>query len=383
MRTVSAAVEEGGPVDFATAARVVTATPDTRTQDTWDRFLARTPDGSFRQSTAWARVKARQGWHASRVVLRHGDEILGGAQVLSKPLPGGPITGRIAYCSHAPLLREPDPVLATRILAQLRVWCRRQRVRALVVQPPRGDQAVGPLLDDLGCVPSPVPVAPRATVRLDLAPDLTTIEQRLGKSLRKHLRRAARAGVTVRRGGRDDLATFHRLLVAAAARLDYAVFGRSYYEALWDEFGHDVAIFLAEVHGVPVSAQLALVHGDTLHALAQGWDGSHGEAYPNDVIDWHVVAHAKTRGLRWYDLENLSLDVAERLVAGVGTDRLTMNGSDRYKLKWGNDVVVFPQPRLYLPDPVVRRLGGRIPPSAVLAQAQRLGARVRDLRGSA
>ena len=53
----------------------------------WDAFLAATPGGDHLQTSLWAQVKAPFGWRAARVVVTRDDRIVGGVQLLIRPLP--------------------------------------------------------------------------------------------------------------------------------------------------------------------------------------------------------------------------------------------------------------------------------------------------------
>jgi peptidoglycan pentaglycine glycine transferase (the first glycine) len=322
----------------------------------WDAFVERAPGGNYRQSSAWAATKAHAGWEPRWVVIRRAGVLVAGAQLLVRPLPAIPGAGGLAHCAKGPLLADGDPQVAHALLEELRRRCRRDGVRALIVQPPEGGHSFGPLLHRAGAIASPIAVAPEATVLVDLTPDLVTVEQRLGKHLRKQLRRAERRGVTVRVGVRDDLPRFHELLTASSTRLSFPTFPLAYFQGLWDAFaaGDRVQLFLAEHEGRTLCASLCVVSADRIVSTAIGWSGEDGHLNPNDVLDWHTMRWAAEQGLAYFELENLTYDLACRLQAGADLADLEPRGSDRYKLKWSTEVVVAPRPQLYAVDPVAR-----------------------------
>ena len=68
----------------------------------WDRFVAESDPGSYLQTSAWARVKAVNGWTAHRV----GDADRAGAQILvrrPRPMPWG-----FAYAPRGPVAATWD-----------------------------------------------------------------------------------------------------------------------------------------------------------------------------------------------------------------------------------------------------------------------------------
>ncbi|HSK91497.1 MAG TPA: peptidoglycan bridge formation glycyltransferase FemA/FemB family protein, partial [Euzebyales bacterium] len=202
----------------------------------WDAFVASTVGGSHRQTSAWGRLKAHQGWKTRRVVVSgaHRTRLAGGAQILFKPLPAIPFAGRIAYVVKGPLLAESDSSLGSRLLDEIDRVCRDERIRAVMVQPPEDAPPIESLLTAHGYLPSPVALAPPATVVVDLDADVDVLWSRLSRQLRKNIRRAETRGVVVRPGERVDLGDFHRLLTAASERLGYPISPRAYYEQLWE-----------------------------------------------------------------------------------------------------------------------------------------------------
>jgi lipid II:glycine glycyltransferase (peptidoglycan interpeptide bridge formation enzyme) len=370
----------GGTPTAGPVGRVAPAV-DVRAAE-WDGFLEVTPGGSYRQTSAWAEVKALQGWETRRSVVRRDGRIVAGAQLLIKPLPVVPALGGIAYCGLGPVLALDDPELAAQLLEQLGQQCRRERVRVLLVQPPDEGPSLDDALEARGFVESPIAVAPRATALVDLRRDLATIEQDLGRSLRKQLRRAHRRDVVVREGDREDIAVFHRLLVAAGDRLAYGVFPLAYYERLWDAFGDArTRLFLAEHGGRTLSATMCLAMRDRVVSVAIGWGGEGAELHPNDVLDWHTIRWARERGYRYVELENLSQDLAVQLVAGADPATTAGDGSDRYKLKWATDVVVRPAPRLYVTVPFLRAVLRHVPLTRFRSTMKRLSTRFRPTAG--
>src|ERR1019366_682020 len=113
--------------------RVVAAWISRGREDTyWDTFLQETPLGQFQQSTIWAQAKDTEGWKPLRVVLTVDGEIVGGFQILWR----GSWRGRSGYVSKGPVVLPDYPGLAEYATELLLKLARRERLRALVVQPP-------------------------------------------------------------------------------------------------------------------------------------------------------------------------------------------------------------------------------------------------------
>jgi lipid II:glycine glycyltransferase (peptidoglycan interpeptide bridge formation enzyme) len=360
---------------------LVNVVPD----DRWDAFLASTPGGSYKQTGSWARVKALQGWRARRIVVHDetGERVLGGAQILVRPLPVAGFAGRIGYVVKGPLVMEHDPVLQARLLHEIDQLCRVERISVIIVQPPEDAPPFDSLLLDHGYIPSPLSLAPTSTVVVDLDADIDVLRQRLGKQLRRNIRRAEAAGVVVRHGARADLDDFYRLLSLASQRLRYPIFPRAYYERIWDEFSPKggAQLFVAELDGQVVSIQLCVTFRRTMFSKALAWSGQHRGVSVNDALDWYAIAWARAHGIEYYDLESISDDLARRLLDGGEPTASEMRGSDAYKLKWSRRVVMFPPPYLRVTNPVLRGVVRRAPERLMTSALRELRARFRPLAG--
>lgn len=325
--------------------------------EAWDEFVATAPGGDHVQSSAWGRIKATNGFQAMRVVAERGGEIVGGAQLLVKR---APLLGGFGYVPRGPVLSGQDEAAAAAIVATLRRVARDHRVRHLVVQPSRHGEWLADRLPAWGFVPSAMSVAPTATVVIDLRPGHDELFGAMSKTTRKHVRRAERLGVQVRRGSAPDLAAFHRLLVASASRHDFQIYSLAYFEEMWRAFEPDdhIALFMAEHDGALVSAHLVIPFGEVFLSKFAAWSGEHGDAYPNETLEWRMIAHAKEAGFRFYDFEGFDRDTAERM-SGDGSATQPQRSADSFKLKFGGSVVLLPTAFDYFPNPVVRHTYGR------------------------
>ena len=101
---------------------------DPRDDGRWDEFVASTTLGSYLQSSAWARVKAVNGWESTRVLTAEsgagtaGSEVSGvpriGAQILLRR--PGPIPWSFAYAPRGPFAEAWDGDAIARFTDALR-----------------------------------------------------------------------------------------------------------------------------------------------------------------------------------------------------------------------------------------------------------------------
>ncbi len=196
--------EPGGGVVHSAAGGVtthrlpslVTSLEDARDAPEWDDFLARTPGGDLVQSSAWGRVKETAGMRVHRVLLRRDGEIVGGAQVLMRPL--RPL-GYLAYVPYGPLLAADASDEAGALLDRgLRELCRGRAIRAMVVQPPEGGERLAAMLRCKGFEATQVEVAPAATLRVDLRLSADELLERMSKHTRRDFKQSLRGPASVR-----------------------------------------------------------------------------------------------------------------------------------------------------------------------------------------
>jgi len=164
----------------------------------WHAFLARTPGGSYQQTGWWAVAKMKEGFRARRLVIRNGDDILGGAQMLYRSLP---VRGAVAYVPLGPVLASADLEVASLAMAHLHRIAREQNVYYLAVQVPRGGGAFSRELLNFGFFPALLDLAPTASVVIDLSNNLDVLLSRMHKTTRYDIRASQRKGITVRERG--------------------------------------------------------------------------------------------------------------------------------------------------------------------------------------
>ena len=108
----------------------------------WDEFLMATPMGQFQQSSMWAQVKEAEGWESLRVVATIADQIVGGFQILWRNI----FFGRIGYVSKGPIASPETQSLIEQLLILMCNQARKNKILALIVQPPDDSQITSDIL---------------------------------------------------------------------------------------------------------------------------------------------------------------------------------------------------------------------------------------------
>ena len=331
---------------------------DVGSSPSWDSFLASLDSGRHVQSGQWSKVKSLNGWKTKRIVALKNGQIVGGAQMLTKHVR---FAGPIGYVPKGPVLRNEDQVLADELLTRILAFASAKRLRVLFVQPPENGVIVH-RLPRHNFSPCPVETSPSATVLIDLTSELDSIMSRMKKGMRNQIRRSLNRGITVREGTQEDLPTFHKLLSDTSQRRRFSTFDLAYFQGMWDALGPtgSIKLFIGELDGEAVSAQLGIAFGDTFTAKQIGWSGKHGKLHPNEALDWFTIQWCKQNGFKYYDLEGIERAAAKAIVNGQPLPDKFIGSPTAYKIRLGGEVRLYPSAYCYVSNPVLRTFYSRV-----------------------
>ena len=319
----------------------------------WDGFLNDISAGHLAQTSVWGQLKGGLKRSAARVTATREGQIVGGAQLLIRPLPVG---GTIAYIPRGPVLAMDDQDLAQAVMTGIHQILKEHRIKYLVVQPPLPYPHLTPLLRQRNYRPSSMVVASAATIQVDLQKPLADVASGMGKTPRRFIRRGPQRGLTSREGTVEDLPTFYRLMTLTCERQNFSHFPESYFADMWRLLHPPgfLKLFIVEHQGEPVSAQLVITFGNTVVAKYKGWSGKHKQLGPNIFMDWMIIEWAHSQAYHAYDFEGIELDTANQLADGQLQPHEVAYGPTRYKMNFGGQVVFFPTAYDYVRNPILR-----------------------------
>jgi CelD/BcsL family acetyltransferase involved in cellulose biosynthesis len=144
--------------------------------------------------------------------------------------------------------------------------------------------------------------------------------------VRRNVRRAQRAGVTVRIGDTeaDVTGVFYRLHTRTRHRLGIPVQPRRYFRLLWQHVlrpGLGV-VMIAELDGVPVAAGVFLASTGACVYKYGASDERRWVDRPNHLLFWEAIRWAAAQGCRTFDF---------------GRTDSTDHGLREFKSRWGTD----------------------------------------------
>ncbi len=332
----------------------------------WDAFVESHPDGHFLQLSGWGTLKEAFGWRSFVVGLKQGAQLVAGAQVLLRPLPGlGPLAPRFAYAPKGPLIdwRQPDQV--TTFMHALYTHTRRQGALLLRMEPELRDTATHRhILAELGFSPSQKCIQPRTTVWIDLTPDEDIILARMKQKWRYNIRLAGRKGVVVREGNEADLEKFIELMQVTGERKTFGVHAPDYYRTFWRLFASEegrALLLLAEYRGEPLAGVMVGRVGRQAYYFYGASGNRHRNLMPSHLLQWEAMRWAKRQGCTRYDLWGVPDEVGIDPTTPIPEPPTGMWGVWRFKRGFGGEIVryVGAWDRAYYPFvlPLARRLG--------------------------
>lgn len=294
-----AAVRHGDA--FVTAMEL--AILDERHDRAWDPLALTNPASGFMQTSLWARFKEAEGYAVTRVGLREGGELIGGALCYAFPSPGTP---GVLMMPHGPVLPWGRPDAARRGLELLLAWARDEA---------RARGAYGLRIEPL--LPAPLPPYVRDWIRapLDLYPyetlvlDLTRGPDAVLAGMRPKCR--YNVGLACRRGVEvtsttdpSALRTFYGLFKATASRHRFYAEPYGFFINLVTAARGTGAVrfYVARRDGAPLAAALVLHVGPTATFLYGGSADVGRRDMASYALQWAIVQEAAAAGLRRYDM---------------------------------------------------------------------------------
>ena len=312
---------------------------------TWNAFVAGLPTASFLQVTPWARVKAANGWAATRIVTASTGEGLAGpvgAQVLLRRAPGLPWT--LGYAARGPLASRLDEAALAAFAAAARSRAGSLRLSYLRIEPDlQDDPAARAALSRTGWRHVTRSLQPAATRLIDLSRPEEALWADLRPKWRQYINKARREGVSVVAGNAADLPAFYALYEETAGRARFYHREEQSYRAVWEAFapsGMVRLLFARGPDGEPLATLFLLGSGGRMTELYGGMSLRGADAHANYVLKWEAITRARAEGFADYDLWGLAHPGIAHFKTGFGGREV------RYVGAW--DLVIDPLGRAAL-----------------------------------
>ncbi|WP_437340238.1 lipid II:glycine glycyltransferase FemX [Aeromicrobium stalagmiti] len=298
---------------------------------------------SFLQTPAWAAVKNE--WRGESIGWFDGDRLVGAALVLYRQLPK--IKRYLAYLPEGPDIDWHAADLA-RWLTPMAAHLKQQGAFGIRIGPPvvtrrwhaaTIKQAIAdPVLTTLSAVPADVSDDAAIAVSTSLASlgwkELPTeggfsagqpkfnfqlplagrteddVLAGMNQLWRRNIKKAAKAGVEVTTGTRDDLPEFHRVYAETAERDHFTPRPLSYFERMWDALSAEepdrIVLFLARHEGDLVAATTMVRVGEHAWYSYGASTTAKRDVRGSNAIQWQMIRDALAAGATTYDMRGIT-----------------------------------------------------------------------------
>lgn len=311
-------------------------------------FIATRTSASFLQTPAWAQVKPE--WRAESIGWFRGSDIQGAALVLYRQLPR--LKRYLAYLPEGPVIDWTDDDLATWLepmaahakkqgafgvrmgppvitrrwsAAQVKDGIADESVRRLTDVPPlersREGAAVVSQLHEGGWRPQAVEGGfaagqPQYNFVIPLvdgtgaARSEEDVLKGMNQLWRRNIKKAAKEGVEVVRGTRDDLSAFHDLYVHTAQRDHFTPRPLRYFQTMYDALSADAperfTLWLARHEGDLVAATIAIRVGEHAWYSYGASSTEKREVRGSNAVQWAMIRDAIAADAAVYDLRGIT-----------------------------------------------------------------------------
>ena len=346
-------------------------------------YIASRPSVSFLQTPAWGAVKRE--WRSESLGWFDGDELVGAGLMLLRKVPK--VERYLAYLPEGPDLDWADTALVESALKALstyaksigvfqikmgpHAWTKRWDAEDLKnaiaqematsisrVPPTHTNPAGEELIKQLRRFGWQQPTAvdsgfgdyqPRYVFQVDLeGKSEDNLFEGFNQLWRRNIRKAEKQGVTVRRGSREDLPSFHACYVETAVRDHFTPRPLSYFEHMWDAMSAEdparIVVYIAE-HESHQGAIAATTMTRVGHHAWYSYGASTTAARdlrPSNAIQWAMMKDALTEGASVYDMRGISdtLDAQHHLFGLIQFKLGTGGYAQEYVGEW--DYVIAP-----------------------------------------
>jgi lipid II:glycine glycyltransferase (peptidoglycan interpeptide bridge formation enzyme) len=275
---------------------------DAGNRETWNTFVATSPNGHILQAWEWGALKERTGWEAVRLALVQKGHMRAAAQVLFRSLPYG--FGTLAYVPRGPVLDYEDPVLFSATMQALRDLAATRRVVSLKIEPDVIEPS--PISDRLrgaGLEPAP-PVQMRSSIWVDLTASEDEILARQKQKTRYNIRLAARKGVSISSNGIAGLNAWYDMYATTAQRDGFTIHSLEYYREVMRALhpAGMVNLLLAHHEGDLLAGIIVFAFGTKAQYMYGASSNVKRNLMAPYLVQWEGMRWARQRGATVYDL---------------------------------------------------------------------------------
>lgn len=289
----------------------------------WDNYV-NDLGGHPLQLWGWGELKSAHNWQVIRVLYQYDGILKGGAQVLTRALPG-PFKA-MSYLPRGPFGGLGDNQAA---MDELVAYLKTQVGGTLITAEP--DTAA--VNWGSGWRKSANTILIPRTLVLDLLKTEDELLADMTKKTRQYIRKSEREGVIVRQiKNREQLADVMAIYRQTALRANFAIHGDNYYYDLFDKLGENNLLLGAYYNDKLVSFVWNAISSCTAFELYGGMNDEGQALRANFALKWQAIAKCKEWGIERYDMNGLLNDGISSFKEGFAGHETMLAGTYDYPL---------------------------------------------------
>jgi lipid II:glycine glycyltransferase (peptidoglycan interpeptide bridge formation enzyme) len=322
--------------------------------DYWDDFLMQTPLGHFEQSSMWSQVKHMDGWQCTRTVATIENHVVGGFQILWRDSR----LGKIGYISKGPVAVPETPGIIERLMVVMCDQARKNKVRALIVQPPNDSQLTSDILDRYHFIRSNPMNVIESTYIINVSHGFATVEKNMHKSAKNNVRTALKKNGIVREGTIADVDNFFDLMTITCKRQGTSPnpSSKEALRTLFSVFSQRgcVRLILAEYDKNVTAGLMCLLFGRRVILWKKGWDGQNANLYPNVLLNYEALRWSSANSYDHCDFVGIGRQIAETLLSKEPLTEEQKTTWDYFNVRFGGEPKLLPRARIWFSNPFLR-----------------------------
>lgn len=269
-------------------------------QKTWEK-LCRVGKAHPLQEFFWGEHKAKYHWHVKRFLLRKSGENLLAAQILYRKVPI--FKKNFAYLARGPIVFSEKimprdyEIFAENVRKTLNtISILLETNREKITLPRAFKKSKNSILEN-------------KTLILDLKKNPAELQSAMAKKTRQYIRKAEKNGVEISLAATAaEFAAALKIYEKTAARANFGLYAREYYQDLFENFLAQCPLFVAKIDG-KIHAFLWLATSENLaFELYGGVDEIGQNAKANYFLKWRAILFCQEKKMEFYDLNGLLND---------------------------------------------------------------------------
>lgn len=271
-----------------------------KNQKEWDDFVTGHPEANFLQSWDFYQFHQSRGNDVVRRVARRDGKIVAvyaGVVEAAK-------RGRHLAIAGGPILDWKDEELAQRVFEDMKQEGEREKCVFVRVRP---QLELSPesleLMKKLGLKKAPMYLSVEYAGVLDLEKDEEEIKKGMRQRLRRALRKAEKAGITIEKSQNpEDIHEFYQIQLQTAGRHDFVAFSEDFLTKQFAAFApnDEVVLYTAKLDGETLAQNFIIFYGNEA-SYHYGVSSELGTKYSSaPLLHMEAMRDARKRGIKRY-----------------------------------------------------------------------------------